>query len=152
MPTILETLFGKKKKEEPKVAEATNKVSEEAARLRREQLEKERLAAEEARKRAEESEKQRLAAIEAQKAAAAKAAADLQAATSQEAIEAKEKAAAAAAAVKREYVVKSGDSLSKIAKELLGDAKRWPEIYEANKALIGDNPNLIHPGQKLIIP
>ena len=59
---------------------------------------------------------------------------------------------AAAAAAKHEYVVKSGDSLSKIAKELYGDAKRWPEIYEANKALIGDNPNLIHPGQKLVIP
>ncbi|HOU24067.1 MAG TPA: LysM peptidoglycan-binding domain-containing protein, partial [Anaerolineae bacterium] len=97
-----------------------------------------------------ESEKQRLAAIEAQKAAAAKAEADLEAATSQEAVEARERAAAAAA--KHEYVVKSGDSLSKIAKELYGDAKRWPEIYEANKALIGDNPNLIHPGQKLVIP
>ena len=123
MPTLFERLFGKKP--ETKVEQPTNKVSEEAARLRREQLEKERLAAEEARKRAEEAEKQRLAAIEAQKAAAALAA--------------------------HEYVVKSGDSLSKIAKALYGDAKRWPEIYEANKALIGDNPNLIHPGQKLII-
>ncbi len=148
MPGILESLFGKKK--ETKVEQPTNKVSEEAARARREQLEKERLAAEEARKKAEESEKQRLAAIEAQKAAAAKAEADLEAATSQEAVEARERAAAAAA--KHEYVVKSGDSLSKIAKELYGDAKRWPEIYEANKALIGDNPNLIHPGQKLVIP
>jgi nucleoid-associated protein YgaU len=56
------------------------------------------------------------------------------------------------AKVKQIYVVKSGDSLSKIAKELMGDAKRWPEIYELNKELIGDDPNLIHPGQELKIP
>jgi nucleoid-associated protein YgaU len=56
------------------------------------------------------------------------------------------------AKVKQVYVVKSGDSLSKIAKELMGDAKRWPEIYELNKELIGDDPNLIHPGQELKIP
>jgi nucleoid-associated protein YgaU len=49
------------------------------------------------------------------------------------------------------YVVKSGDSLSKIAKQELGDASRWPEIYEANKDQIKD-PNLIHPGQELKLP
>jgi len=48
-------------------------------------------------------------------------------------------------------VVQSGDSLSKIAKEVLGDAKRWPEIFEANKDKIKD-PNLIYPGQELDIP
>ena len=51
----------------------------------------------------------------------------------------------------RVYVVKSGDSLSKIAKEVLGDASRWPEIFEANKDQIKD-PNLIHPGQELKMP
>jgi nucleoid-associated protein YgaU len=51
----------------------------------------------------------------------------------------------------RTYVVQSGDSLSKIAKELLGDAGRWPEIFEANKDKIKD-PNLIYPGQELNIP
>ncbi|RLC89290.1 MAG: hypothetical protein DRI37_04140 [Chloroflexi bacterium] len=51
----------------------------------------------------------------------------------------------------RVYVVKSGDSLSKIAKEVLGDASRWPEIFEANKDKIKD-PNRIHPGQELRIP
>ena len=55
------------------------------------------------------------------------------------------------AARTRTYVVKSGDSLSKIAKELLGDANRWPEIYEANRDEIED-PNLIYPGQELRIP
>ncbi len=49
------------------------------------------------------------------------------------------------------YVVKSGDSLSKIAKEVLGDAGRWPEIFEANKDQIKD-PNLIHVGQELKMP
>jgi nucleoid-associated protein YgaU len=49
------------------------------------------------------------------------------------------------------YVVKSGDSLSKIAAEVYGDAKRWPEIFEANKDKIKD-PNLIHPGQEFKIP
>lgn len=49
------------------------------------------------------------------------------------------------------YVVKSGDSLSKIAKAQLGDASRWPEIFELNKDKIKD-PNLIHPGQELDLP
>lgn len=49
------------------------------------------------------------------------------------------------------YVVKAGDSLSKIAKEFYGDAKRWKEIYEANKDKI-KNPDVIHPGQELRIP
>ncbi len=47
------------------------------------------------------------------------------------------------------YVVKSGDSLSKIAKELLGDAGRYPEIQKLNKL---DNPNLIRVGQELLLP
>jgi nucleoid-associated protein YgaU len=51
-----------------------------------------------------------------------------------------------------EYVVRSGDSLSKIAKRLLGNANRWREIYDANRETIGGNPDLIHPGQKLVIP
>jgi nucleoid-associated protein YgaU len=51
----------------------------------------------------------------------------------------------------RTYVVKSGDSLSKIAKEFYGDVKKWKTIYEANKNII-KNPDLIKPGQKLVIP
>jgi LysM repeat protein len=47
------------------------------------------------------------------------------------------------------YVVKSGDSLSKIAKHYSG--LTWQKIFEANKDQIKD-PNLIHPGQKLKIP
>jgi nucleoid-associated protein YgaU len=140
MPSIIDRIFGRKT--ETKVQDTTQKVSEEAARLRREALEKERQAAEAARLAGIESEKKRLAAIEAAK----------QAGTSVQAAVEKVTAQAAAVVGARTYVVKSGDSLSKIAKELYGDAKRWPEIYEANKALVGDNPNLIHPGQKLVIP
>lgn len=51
----------------------------------------------------------------------------------------------------RTYTVKSGDSLSKIAKEVYGDASEWRKIHEANKAAI-PNPDLIHPGQELQIP
>jgi nucleoid-associated protein YgaU len=46
------------------------------------------------------------------------------------------------------YEVQAGDSLSKIAKQVYGDASRWKEIWEANKAEI-PNPDLIHPGQQL---
>jgi len=49
------------------------------------------------------------------------------------------------------YVVVAGDSLSKISKRLYGDAKQWRRIFEANRDQI-DNPDLIHPGQKLRIP
>jgi len=63
----------------------------------------------------------------------------------------KGKKRAQAAEKKDTYVVQSGDSLSKIAKQVYGDAGRWPEIFEANKDQIED-PNLIHPGQELRIP
>ena len=50
-----------------------------------------------------------------------------------------------------EYVVKKGDTLSGIAHELMGDGteKSWRKIYEANKSVIGADPNLIKPGQVL---
>ena len=53
---------------------------------------------------------------------------------------------------KKTHTVKAGETLSAIAKEVYGDSKRWKEIYEANKALIGDNPNMIKVGQELRIP
>jgi nucleoid-associated protein YgaU len=49
------------------------------------------------------------------------------------------------------YTVKKGDSLSKIAKALMGDGKLWPKLFEANKEVI-KNPDLIYPGQQLRIP
>jgi nucleoid-associated protein YgaU len=49
------------------------------------------------------------------------------------------------------YTVKAGDTLSKIAKEKLGDANAYMEIFNANKGLLTD-PNKIKPGQVLKIP
>ena len=50
------------------------------------------------------------------------------------------------------YTVVSGDSLSKIAKNHYGDAAKWHQIYEANKATIGSNPDHIEVGQELTLP
>ena len=49
------------------------------------------------------------------------------------------------------YDVKSGDSLSKIAKQVYGDANQYNRIFEANKPMLKD-PDEIYPGQKLRIP
>ena len=49
------------------------------------------------------------------------------------------------------YTVKSGDSLSKIAKEFYGNAMKYTVIFEANKPMLKD-PNKIYPGQVLRIP
>lgn len=50
------------------------------------------------------------------------------------------------------YIVKSGDSLSKIAKLELGNSGKWESIYALNKGVIGPSPNVIKPGQKLVMP
>lgn len=49
------------------------------------------------------------------------------------------------------YTVKSGDSLSKIAKEVYGDPQKYGIIFEANKPMLKD-PDLIYPDQVLRIP
>ncbi|MEA2604293.1 MAG: hypothetical protein QOF89_5285 [Acidobacteriota bacterium] len=49
------------------------------------------------------------------------------------------------------YDVKSGDTLSKIAKQFYGDANQYNRIFEANKPMLKD-PDQIYPGQKLRIP
>jgi uncharacterized protein YidB (DUF937 family) len=54
-------------------------------------------------------------------------------------------------APEQSYTVASGDSLSKIAKRFYGDANQWRRIFDANRDQI-ENPDLIHPGQKLKIP
>ena len=59
--------------------------------------------------------------------------------------------AAAAAQDQKTYTVKSGDTLSKIAKEHLGDANAYMKIFNANKDQLSD-PDKIKPGQVLKIP
>lgn len=49
------------------------------------------------------------------------------------------------------HTVKSGESLSLIAKEYYGDAMKYTEIFEANKPMLSD-PDKIYPGQVLRIP
>ena len=49
------------------------------------------------------------------------------------------------------YVIKSGDTLWKIAAEFLGNGSKYPEIFEANREVIED-PDKIFVGQKIRIP
>jgi len=49
------------------------------------------------------------------------------------------------------YTVQSGDTLSKIAKRFLGDANKYPAIFEANRDQLSD-PDKIGVGQKLKLP
>jgi len=51
----------------------------------------------------------------------------------------------------RTYTVKPGDTLSKIAKELLGNANAYNRIFDANRDQLTD-PDKIQPGQQLKIP
>lgn len=47
------------------------------------------------------------------------------------------------------YTVQQGDTLSKIARDVLGNMALWPAIAELNDL---KNPDLIFPGQVLILP
>ena len=49
------------------------------------------------------------------------------------------------------HQVKSGDTLSKISKEVYGDAMKYDAIFEANKPML-THPDKIYPGQILRIP
>ena len=60
-------------------------------------------------------------------------------------------AATSAAASAKTYTVKAGDTLSKIAKEHLGDAAAYMKIFELNKDQLSD-PDKIKPGQVLRLP
>ncbi len=50
------------------------------------------------------------------------------------------------------YIVVKGDCLWNIAKKFYGDGSKYVIIYEANREVVGSNPNLIYPGQVLTIP
>jgi nucleoid-associated protein YgaU len=49
------------------------------------------------------------------------------------------------------HMVTAGDTLSKLAKQYLGDSSRYMELFNANKGTLTD-PNMIKVGQKLTIP
>ena len=153
-------------RDEKEAAEAAKEAEKKAAEAKRAREEAHKRTAEIKAKNIEaraEAAEERAKAAEAKAKAAEKAAAEVKAEAvrlawerkkeerAEAQAEAKAEAKERAAAKSRVYVVKSGDSLSKIAKEVLGDASRWPEIFEANKDKIKD-PNMIHPGQELRIP
>lgn len=49
------------------------------------------------------------------------------------------------------HTVKSGESLSKIAKHYYGDAMKYQQIFSSNTNIL-KNPDVIHPDQVLVIP
>lgn len=49
------------------------------------------------------------------------------------------------------HTVKSGDTLGKIAKNYYGNAMKYTAIFDANRNIL-KNPDVIHPGQELVIP
>lgn len=59
--------------------------------------------------------------------------------------------AGGAGKTERTYIVQSGDTLSKIAKEYYGDAGKYMDIFNANTDKLSD-PDKIQVGQELIIP
>ncbi|PIR52947.1 hypothetical protein COU76_04185 [Candidatus Peregrinibacteria bacterium CG10_big_fil_rev_8_21_14_0_10_49_10] len=50
------------------------------------------------------------------------------------------------------HTVASGETLSDVAKKYYGDAMLWPLLYEANKSLLGANPDLLSQGVTLQLP
>ncbi|MCL7754300.1 LysM peptidoglycan-binding domain-containing protein [Polaribacter sp. Z022] len=49
------------------------------------------------------------------------------------------------------HTVASGETLGKIAKQYYGKASKYTAVFEANTNIL-KNPDVIHPGQELIIP
>lgn len=54
--------------------------------------------------------------------------------------------------IPKTYTVVRGDCLWNIAKRFYGSGSQYTKIYNANKSIIGGNPNLIYAGQVLTIP
>jgi len=63
-------------------------------------------------------------------------------------------AAGAAQEFIAEHTVKDGETLSHIALKYYNSTaqEKWMAIYQANKAVIGDNPSIVRPGAVLKIP
>jgi nucleoid-associated protein YgaU len=50
------------------------------------------------------------------------------------------------------YTVKAGDTLWQIAQTQLHSPYQWSRVYALNRGVIGQNPDLIYPGQQLVVP
>jgi nucleoid-associated protein YgaU len=50
------------------------------------------------------------------------------------------------------YTIKAGDCLWNIARDHLGNAMKWEDIYKLNEQTIGSNPDLIKPGVTIQVP
>lgn len=46
-------------------------------------------------------------------------------------------------------VVRGGDTLSALAQSWCGKAGKWPHLYAANQGVVGNNPDVITPGEHL---
>jgi nucleoid-associated protein YgaU len=61
-------------------------------------------------------------------------------------------ATAQAAEASTEYVVQPGDTLRTIAEQHYGDPGMWPRIYDANRDVIGPDPDALQAGTTLHLP
>jgi Tfp pilus assembly protein FimV len=50
------------------------------------------------------------------------------------------------------YTVQANDTLSSIAQQAYGNANDWQKIYDANRQVIGNDPNFIRAGEVIFIP
>lgn len=131
---ILGMFKGKEEDQELEKAEARIEELEEELRQKAEREEREKTKAELRAKRDRE--------VEAAKAKREAARAKLEA----------EKAKEEAEKQVRKHIVESGDTLTAIALKYYGNAGEFMKIYEANKEVIGDNPDRILVGMELVIP
>lgn len=57
----------------------------------------------------------------------------------------------AAAGTPETVTVRAGDTLSALAEQELGDDRRWPELFDANRAVL-DDPDELDVGTRLVLP
>jgi len=51
-----------------------------------------------------------------------------------------------------EYVVQPGDTMRSIAVDVYGDASQWPRLYQANRDVVGPDPDALQAGTRLRVP
>jgi nucleoid-associated protein YgaU len=50
------------------------------------------------------------------------------------------------------HVVEEGETLQSLAARFYGSAREWRRLYEANREVLGEDPNLPRPGVELRVP